>query len=296
MKRHGNVNTTYAIITTFIRYEHTRRKHVLLGVGCNELRLRNESKVYQYGGNWFAAVSCVCIRDRLRIVGHLQQRMKMENRRRVSVMELVDEMFWSELMNNSDVVQVQRQMINSVQRWILYCCMNIFVKTVLLFAEQDVNVSTSTNATFWSSVYFDDLHLSSSSSIGSTKTRPSSLQPDQRFNLIKADSSSLQPDQRRFIVSSFVLLKSSTSELQLKLCILCRDWQHLCINCDILYNIVNCAFTVLLYCYCNAIVTSVCPSISKTHYQILSNCRELEIFLITKIPTPWVYSTSPLFY
>ena len=89
--------------------------------------------MYQYRGNWFAAVSCVCIRDRLRIVGHLQQRMKMENRRRVSVMELIDEMFWNELMNNSDVVQVQRQMINSVQRWILYCCMDILVKTVLLF-------------------------------------------------------------------------------------------------------------------------------------------------------------------
>ena len=95
MKRHENVNITYAIIATFIRYEHTMRKHVLLGVGYNELRLKkkNESKMYQYRGNWFAAVSCVCIRDRLRIVGHLQQRMKMENRRRVSVMELIDEMF-----------------------------------------------------------------------------------------------------------------------------------------------------------------------------------------------------------
>ena len=82
MKRHENVNITYAIIATFIRYEHTMRKHVLLGVGYNELRLRNESKVYQYGGNWFAAVSCVCIRDRLRIVGHLQRRMKMVDRQR----------------------------------------------------------------------------------------------------------------------------------------------------------------------------------------------------------------------
>jgi len=58
------------------------RRHVLLGVGYNELRLRDESKVYQYGGNWFAAVSCVCIRDRLRVVGHLQRRMKMVNHQR----------------------------------------------------------------------------------------------------------------------------------------------------------------------------------------------------------------------
>ena len=58
------------------------RRHVLLGVGYNELRLSNESKVYQYGGNWFAAVSCVCIRDRLRVVGHLQRRMSMVNHQR----------------------------------------------------------------------------------------------------------------------------------------------------------------------------------------------------------------------
>jgi len=45
MKRHENVNTTYAIIATFIRYEHTMRKHVLLGVGYNELRLKKKMKV-----------------------------------------------------------------------------------------------------------------------------------------------------------------------------------------------------------------------------------------------------------
>ena len=109
MKRHENVNITYAIIATFLRYEHTMRKHVLLGVGYNELRLRDESKVYQYGGNWFAAVSCVCIRDRLRIVGHLQRRMKMVNHQRVNVMErmeLVEETFLSGIMNNRDVIQV----------------------------------------------------------------------------------------------------------------------------------------------------------------------------------------------
>ena len=85
------------------------RRHVLLGVGYNELRLRNESKVYQYGGNWFAAVSCVCIRDRPRIVGHLQRQMKMVNHQRVNVMEwmeLVEETFLSGIMNNRDVIQV----------------------------------------------------------------------------------------------------------------------------------------------------------------------------------------------
>jgi len=75
----------------------------------DELRLKDESKVYQYDGNWFAAVSCMCIRDRLRIVGHLQQRMKMKNHQRVNVvelMELVDETFYSRRMNNRDVVPV----------------------------------------------------------------------------------------------------------------------------------------------------------------------------------------------
>ena len=46
------------------------------------------------------------------------------------------------------------------------------------------------------------------------------------------------------------------------------------------YCIILCTvtFTVLLYCYCDASVTSVCPSISEKHYQILSICRELGYF------------------
>jgi len=54
----------------------------------------------------------MCIRDRLRIVGHLQQRMKMKNHQRVNVvelMELVDETFYSRRMNNRDVVPVWHQ-------------------------------------------------------------------------------------------------------------------------------------------------------------------------------------------
>ena len=47
MKRHSSICQ---------RYEPS---HVLLGVGYNELRLRNESKVYQYEERWFAAVSCM---------------------------------------------------------------------------------------------------------------------------------------------------------------------------------------------------------------------------------------------
>ena len=121
-----------------------------------------------------------------------------------------------------------------------------FIKTVWLLTKQDVMTSAIAAETFSSSVH----HLSN-------------RQPDQW----RDDES-----------SSFILLKFSTSKLQLKFCLLCRDWQHLCVNCDILYNIVNCAFTVLLYCYCNAIVTSVCPSISEEHYQILSICRELDFF------------------
>ena len=66
------------------------RRHVLLGVGYNELRLRNESKVYQYEERWFAAVSCVCIRDRLRVVGHLQRRMSMVNHQRYRQHSYVD--------------------------------------------------------------------------------------------------------------------------------------------------------------------------------------------------------------
>ena len=68
-----------------------------------------ESQVYQYEGNWFAAVSCVCIRDRLRVVGHLQRRMKMVNHQRINVMdrmELVEETFLRGMMNNGDVIRV----------------------------------------------------------------------------------------------------------------------------------------------------------------------------------------------
>ena len=129
-----------------------------------------------------------------------------------------------------------------------------FIKTVWLLTKQDVMTSAIAAETFSSS----DNHLSN-------------RQPDQW----RDDES-----------SSFVLLKFSTSKLQLKFCLLCRDWQHLCVNCDILYNIVNCAFTVLLYCYCNAIVTSVCPSISEEHYQILSICRELGFFFNHKNTYP----------
>ena len=91
------------------RYEPSHGKHVLLGVVFNELRLRNESKVYQYEEHWFAAVSCVCIRDRHRVVGHLQRRMKRVNHQRINVMdrmELVEETFLRGIMNNGDVIQV----------------------------------------------------------------------------------------------------------------------------------------------------------------------------------------------
>ena len=136
--------------------------------------------------------------------------------------------------------------MNGVRGSFLFQMKHFSSKQFWLLTKQDVMTSAIAAETFSSSVH----HLSN-------------RQPDQW----RDDES-----------SSFVLLKFSTSKLQLKFCLLCRDWQHLCVNCDILYNIVNCAFTVLLYCYCNAIVTSVCPSISEEHYQILSICRELGFF------------------
>ena len=138
------------------------------------------------------------------------------------------------------------KLMNSLRRSFLFQMKHFSSKQFWLLTKQDVMTSAIAAETFSSSVH----HLSN-------------RQPDQW----RDDES-----------SSFVLLKFSTSKLQLKFCLLCRDWQHLCVNCDILYNIVNCAFTVLLYCYCNAIVTSVCPSISEEHYQILSICRELGFF------------------
>ena len=56
--------------------------------------------------------------------------------------------------------------------------------------------------------------------------------------------SNRQPDQwRDDESSSSVLMNSSTSQLQFKFCVLCRDWQHYCVNSDILYGIVT-AFLV----------------------------------------------------
>ena len=61
--------------------------------------------------------------------------------------------------------------------------------------------------------------------------------------------STRQPDQwRDDESSSSVLMNSSTSQLQLKLCVLCRDWQHYCVNSDILYGIVSTLFSRLEYC------------------------------------------------
>ena len=62
-------------------------------------------------------------------------------------------------------------------------------------------------------------------------------------------SSNRQPDQwRDDESSSSVLMNSSTSQLQFRFCVLCRDWQHYCVNSDILYGIVSTLFSRLEYC------------------------------------------------
>jgi len=105
--------------------------------------------------------------------------------------------------------------LNTVHRRFFCYQMNIFIKTVLLLAEQDVIASAIAAGTFSSSIH----HLSK-----------------------------LQPDRQRLIISSSVLMNSSTSQLQLKFCVLCRDWQHYCVNSDILYGIVSTLFSRLEYC------------------------------------------------
>jgi len=122
---------------------------------------------------------------------------------------------------------------------------NIFIKTVLSLTKRDLVTSAITAETFFVTVH----HCSH-------------LQPGQR----RDDES----------ISSFVLPKSSTSQFQLKLCVLCRDWQHYCVNCDLLYNIVNCTLRHLLYCDCYTALWYAYLSLK--HYHIVSICRELKNF------------------
>ena len=180
---------------------------------------RYGSNMYQYGECWFAAVSCMCIRNdmlcRWWIVNVIVDTViSMVDRQLVITVllfrckTLVKVELWTTEMS----FEYNAKLINSIHRWIFFCWMDVFVKTILLFTEQNVIVSTITDAKFFSSsVYFDNL----------------------------IDLLHLQPDQRTFVIFPFVLPKSSTSELQLKFCVLCRDWQHYCVNSDILYNIVT---------------------------------------------------------
>ena len=139
---------------------------------------------------------------------------------------------------------------------------NIFIKTVLSLTKRDLVTSAITAETFFVTVH----HCSH-------------LQPGQR-----RDNES---------ISSFVVPKSSTSQFQLKLCVLCRDWQHYCVNCDLLYNIVNCTLRHLLYCDCYIALWYAYPSLK--HYHIVSICRERKFFF-SPTSTPWVYFTSQILY
>ena len=105
--------------------------------------------------------------------------------------------------------------LNIVHRRFFCYQINIFIKTVLLLAEQDVIDSAIAAGMFSSSIH----HLSN-----------------------------LQSDRQGLIISSSVLMNSSTSQLQLKFCVLCRDWQHYCVNSDMLYGIVTTLFSRLEYC------------------------------------------------
>jgi len=108
------------------------------------------------------------------------------------------------------------KLMNTVHRRVFCSRWSIFNKTVLLLAEKVIVASDITAETFSSSVH----HLSN-------------RQPDQW----RDDES-----------SSSVLMNSSTSQLQFKFCVLCRDWQHYCVNSDILYGIVSTLFSRLEYC------------------------------------------------
>jgi len=152
MKRHETINFTSAIITTFIRYEHTMRKHVLLWVGCNELRL---------------SIDVICIS--MEEIGVLPWVVCASgivfDPGSSSMMDDDGESstcycwwnWWNSLMRYSEVdwwtteisFQCNVRLINSIHRWIFCCWMDVFVKTVLLFTEQNVIVSTITDATFF---------------------------------------------------------------------------------------------------------------------------------------------------
>jgi len=138
---------------------------------------------------------------------------------------------------------------------------NIFIKTVLSLTKRDLVTSAITAETFFVTVH----HCSH-------------LQPDQR----RDDES----------ISSFVLPKSSTSQFQLKLCVLCRDWQHYCVNCDLLYNIVNCTLRHLLYCDCYTALWYVIAYLSLKHITTLCLFAEnLKKFFHQHLPLGYI---SPL--
>jgi len=184
--------------------------------------LRYGSNMYQYEECWFAAVSCMWIRS------DMLCRWWIVNVIVNTVLSMVDRQLVITvlLFQRKTLVKVK---LSTARIWfparcqmIEHCTSMIFLlpaeqlhQDSLLLAEQDVIASAIAAGTFSSSIH----HLSK-----------------------------LQPDRQRLIISSSVLMNSSTSQLQLKFCILCRDWQHYCVNSDILYGIMSTLFSRLGYC------------------------------------------------
>ena len=131
IKHHGNVNITYAIIATFIRYEHTMRKHVLLGVGYNELRQKMKIKCISTEEigllPWVVCASGIVFESW--VIFNDEWRWRIIN---VSTWWN----WWNSLMTHSEVewwttetsFQYNVSLINSVHRWMSDCRMNIASK------------------------------------------------------------------------------------------------------------------------------------------------------------------------
>ena len=119
--------------------------------------------------------------------------ISMEDRQHVIAIFCCDGARWGKLNYEQQGCdsQCDVRLINSFRRRIFCYQMNTFIKTVLLITERNVITSAITADTFLSSSIH---HLSH-----------------------------LQPDQRTLIISSFVLPKTSTSELKLQLCVVINN-------------------------------------------------------------------------
>ena len=139
--------------------------------------------VYHYEECWFAAVSCLCIRDLQSFWWWIV--MEMIPYRSVSVgEERVDETCWVELWTAEMSFQYNVRRMNDIRLWTFCYWMNAFVKTFILLRRE-----------MW---LFQLLLL-------------------ERFSSSVHHLPHFQPSRRTFIISSLVSTKTSISSLQLEL-------------------------------------------------------------------------------